>query len=113
MAQETHRKLLGEDAGGYQPDQEDPFLFYHRIVKKETLDAATFDAKSQADFMAQLMENLEHVEMCVYMIKALMKEPDFALFDDVKKQTSEKVLRNQAKMNPRLQMMLSAVLSGV
>ena len=46
MANETHKKLVGEDAGGFQANSEDPFVFYHRIVKKETLDAATFDAKS-------------------------------------------------------------------
>lgn len=46
LANETHRKLVGEDAGGFQANSEDPFLFYHQIVKKETLDAATFDAKS-------------------------------------------------------------------
>ena len=56
-------------------------------MKKETLDAATFDAKSQADFMCMMMENLEHIEMCVYTIKALMKEPDFALFEDLKTST--------------------------
>ena len=34
--------------------------------------------------MCQMMENLEHLEMSVYIIKALMKEPDFALFEDLK-----------------------------
>ena len=46
LADVTHRKFVGEEAGGFQADQEDPFHFYHRIVKKETLDAATYDAKS-------------------------------------------------------------------
>ena len=46
MADNTHNRLFGYDAGGFQANSEDPFVFYHRIVKKETLDAATFDAKS-------------------------------------------------------------------
>ena len=52
--------------------------------------------------MCQMMENLEHLEMCVYTIKALMKEPDFALFEDLKSSTSAKVLETQAIMNPKL-----------
>ena len=52
--------------------------------------------------MCQMMENLEHLEMCVYTIKALMKEPDFALFADLKTQTSAKVIETQAVMNPKL-----------
>ena len=71
-------------------------------MKKETLDAATFDSKSQADFMCQMMENLEHIERCVYTIKALMKEPDHLIFEDLKSQTEAKVIETQAVMNPKL-----------
>ena len=48
------------------------------------------------------MENLEHLETSVFTIKALMKEPDFALFEDLKSQTLAKVTETQALMNPSL-----------
>jgi len=56
---------------------DDPFVFFHKIVKKETLDAASFDLESQADFMSMMMDNLDMLEQWVYQIKALLKEPDF------------------------------------
>jgi len=37
------KRLVGEESF---PETEDPFLFYHKIIKKDTLDAATFDAMS-------------------------------------------------------------------
>ena len=52
--------------------------------------------------MCMMMENLEYIEMHVYTIKALMKEPDFALFEDIKRETQAKVLQTQALMNPKL-----------
>jgi len=45
---------------------DDPFMFFHKIVKKDALDAATFDQQSQADFMSMMMENLEILEQWVY-----------------------------------------------
>ena len=53
-------------------------------MKKDALDAATFDAVSQADLMCMLLDNLEALEQWIYQIKALLKEPDFHLFEDLK-----------------------------
>ena len=66
---------------------EDPFVFFHKIVKKDALDAATFDAMSQADFLSMMTENLELLEKCLYQVKALLKEPNFATFEEVKTKT--------------------------
>jgi len=83
------------------PETEDPFLFFHKIVKKDALDAATFDAMSQADFLSMMTENLELLEKCLYQIKAMLKEPEFKIFEDVKTQTLERVRIEQEKMNPK------------
>ena len=79
---------------------DDPFMFFHKLVKKDALDAATFDQFSQADFMSMMMENLEILEQWVYQVKAMLKEPDFSLFEDLKEQTLQNVLTEQLKMNP-------------
>ena len=97
FADTTHKRLV--DNNGFN-ETEDPFLFFHKIVKKDALDAATFDAMSQADFLSMMTENLELLEKCLYQIKAMLKEPDFALFEDVKKQTLDRVRVEQERMNP-------------
>ena len=101
LASETHTNLIGEERGSFNPESEDPFMFFHKIAKKDALDAATFDATSQADFMCMMIENLELVEKSVYVLKALMKEPDFLIFADLKNQTVERVCESQAVMNPK------------
>ena len=63
FADATYRRLVGED--GF-PETEDPFMFFHRIIKKDTLDAATFDSQSQADLLSMLTENLELLEKVLY-----------------------------------------------
>ena len=68
---------------------DEPFVFFHKVVKKDALDAATFYAQSQADFMCMLLDNLETVEQWIYQIKAMLKEPDYHLFEDLKKTTLE------------------------
>ena len=70
FADTIYKRLVGED--GF-PETEDPFLFFHRIVKKDTLDCATFDAQTQADFISMMTENLELLEKVLYQIKALLK----------------------------------------
>ena len=97
FADAMHKRLIGEDAF---PETEDPFLFFHKIIKKDALDASTFDAVSQADFLSMMTENLELLEKTLYQIKALLKEPDFTIFEDVKKQTIEKVRADQLSVNP-------------
>jgi len=91
FADSTHKRLVDEN--GF-PEMEDPFLFFHKIIKKDAIDAATFDAMSQADFLSMMTENLELLEKSLYQIKAMLKEPDFLLFEDVKAKTLE-VLRTE------------------
>jgi len=88
FADSTHKRLVGPDGFPYT---EDPFVFFHNIVKKDALDAATFDAMSQADFLSMMTENLELLEKCMYQIKALLKEPDLMAFEAVKVKTVERV----------------------
>ena len=81
FADETFKRCIGDQ--GFNPNDE-PFLFFHKIIKKDALDAATFDQNSQADFLCMMMENLEAMEQSLYQIKAMLKEPDYQIFDDVK-----------------------------
>jgi len=98
FADTTHKRLVDEN--GF-PESEDPFVFFHKIVKKDAIDAATFDAMSQADFLSMMTENLELLEKCLYQIKAMLKEPEYKIFEDTKKQTLERVRVEQEKMNPK------------
>ena len=61
---QAQAKFVGLD--GRMEVIDDPFMFFHKIVKKDALDAATFDQQSQADFMSMMMENLEILEQWVY-----------------------------------------------
>ena len=63
FADSLFKRLIGED--GF-PETEDPFMFMHKIIKKDALDAATFDSMSQADFIAMMTENMEMLEKVVY-----------------------------------------------
>lgn len=83
-------RFLGEEQKFELADE--AFVFFHKIIKKDALDAATFDAMSQADFMCMMLENLEACEQWLYQIKALLKEPDYFIFEDLKKSTMEEVL---------------------
>ena len=40
FADATFKRTIGDQGFG---ENEDPFLFFHKIVKKDALDAATFD----------------------------------------------------------------------
>ena len=62
MAEQIHMHFIG----GSFPDDDEPFIFFHRIIKKEVLDAATYDHQSQADFLSMTVENLEIIEKTVY-----------------------------------------------
>lgn len=97
FADAAHKRLV--DESGF-PETEDPFLFFHKIIKKDAMDAATFDAASQADFLFMMTENLEMLEKYLFQIKAMLKEPNFALFEDIKKKTLDNLRVEQAKMNP-------------
>ena len=47
-----------------------------------------------------MMENLEAMEQALYQVKAMLKEPDYQIFDDVKAQMLNTLKLEQAKMNP-------------
>ena len=87
-------------ADGFDEDLEDPFELLHKIVKKDAIDAATFDAMTQADCLIMLVDNLELLEKTVYTVKALLKEPEFQHFDEVKEKVHAKVKAEQLKQNP-------------
>jgi len=97
FADSSYKRLVSDD--GF-PETEDPFVFFHKIIKKDALDAATFDALTQADFIAMMIENLELLEKVLYQLKAMLKEPDFLIFDEVKTNCLETLRVEQTKMNP-------------
>ena len=37
--------------------------------------------------MCRMMDNLEQLEVSIYVLKAMLKEPDFRTFEDLKIQT--------------------------
>ena len=85
---------------GFDADHEDPFVVMHKVVKKDAIDAATFDAMCQADLLSMLVDNLELLEKTVYIIKALLKEPDFDKFEEVKEKIHQSVKADQLRFNP-------------
>ena len=61
------------------PDEEistDPFEVIHKIVRKDCIDGSTFDSRTQADLLCMLVGNLEMLEIAIFQIKALLKEPN-------------------------------------
>lgn len=83
------------------PKEEDSFIFFHQVIKKDALEAAAFDNLSQADFISMLMRNLELFENILYQVKAMLREPNFNNFEQAKRITLERLEIQQAKMNPR------------
>ena len=47
-----------------------------------------------------MIENLELTEKVLYQLKAMLKEPDFLIFDEVKATCLETLRVEQQKMNP-------------
>ena len=88
FADQIYKRMVGED--GF-PETDDAFRFFHTIVKKDALDAATFDAMSQADYIAMMLENLELLEKSLYQIKAMLKTPEHQSFAEVKRETMERI----------------------
>ena len=66
------KKLVS--TGGFA--EQDPFEVLHKIVKKDCIDVATFDMRTQSDLMAMMVDNLELLEKTIWMIKVLLKEPE-------------------------------------
>ena len=61
MAVVTKKLISAED-----DPTADPFETLHKIVKKDCIDGATFDARTQADLICMLLTNLEMLEVCVF-----------------------------------------------
>jgi len=80
LVQGVSNKLISADG----KIQEDPFEVIHKIVKKDCIDAATFDVRTQADLLSMLIDNLDMLERVVYQIKAMLKEPNFDNFEVLK-----------------------------
>ena len=81
FADATFKRVIGDQ--GFS-ENDDPFLFFHKIVKKDALDAATFDQTSQADSICMMQDNLDRLEQSLYQVKAMLKEPNYEIFDVVK-----------------------------
>ena len=81
-------------------EADDPLLFFHQIVKKDAIDASTFDTMTQADLMSMMIENLEILEKSLYQIKAMLKERDITKFESTKEKAMVKIREDQKKYNP-------------
>ena len=75
------RRLVSSD--GFNTEQ-DPFDVLHKIVKKDCIDAATFDMRTQADLMCMLVDNLELLETTTLQLKSMLKEINPEEFSKVK-----------------------------
>lgn len=91
------KRLISSD--GFNRDN-DPFEVLHKVVKKDCIDAATFDMRTQADLLCMLVDNLELLEKVIFQIKAMLKEPMPENFDACKKELLEKVRVTQKAANP-------------
>ena len=54
LVDELAKKFLGSQAEA--ATKEDPFLILHQIVKKDVIDAATFDTKTQAEYLGLMTD---------------------------------------------------------
>ena len=73
----------------------DPFEVIHKIVKKDCIDGATFDSRTQADLICMLLGNLDLLETCVFQVKALLKECNDDNFMATKTAVLEKLKTDQ------------------
>jgi hypothetical protein len=76
-----HKRVIAEDE---EEMEEDPFVILHKIVRQDTIDASTFDSRCQADLLHMLVSQLELMELGIYTLKKLLKQPDVSLFDETK-----------------------------
>lgn len=79
---------------------EDPFLSLHKIIRQDSLDAATFDSQCQADLLYMLVNQLEYLEIGVYVLKKLLKTPDFSQFDGTKLEVRFALKKTHLLFNP-------------
>lgn len=65
----------------------------HKIIKKDCIDAATFDVRTQADLLSMLIDNLDMLEKGIYQVKAMLKEPNQDNFETLKESVLEKLVK--------------------
>lgn len=65
----------------------------HKIIKKDCIDAATFDVRTQADLLSMLIDNLDMLEKVIYQVKAMLKEPNQDNFETLKESVLEKLVK--------------------
>jgi hypothetical protein len=82
IAGEIFLRTVGED--GNEEMDDDPWVVLHKVVRQDTVDAATFDSRCQADLLFMLVSQLEFMEIGVYTLKKMLKQSDFSLFAEIK-----------------------------
>jgi len=98
IAGELHARTMSESEAEEMED--DPFVVMHKIVRQDSVDAATFDSRCQADLLFMLVNQLEFLEIGVYTIKKMLKESDFALFEDIKLLVRGALKKTHLEFNP-------------
>ena len=69
----------------------DSFETLYKVVKKDCIDAATFDLRTQADLLCMMEENLFSLESTIAQIKSCLKEPMPETFEERKKLAVERL----------------------
>lgn len=69
----------------------DSFETLYKVVKKDCIDAATFDLRTQADLLCMMEENLFSLELTIAQIKSCLKEPMPENFEERKKLAVERL----------------------
>lgn len=79
---------------------EDPFVILHKIVRQDTIDASTFDSRCQADLLHMLVAQLELMELGIYTLKRMLKQPDVSLFEETKDLLRQTLRETHLAFNP-------------
>jgi hypothetical protein len=94
-----HARTMSESEA--EEMDEDPFVVMHKIVRQDSVDAATFDSRCQADLLFMLVNQLEFLEIGVYTIKKMLKESDHSLFNDIKTLVRGALKTTHLEFNPQ------------
>lgn len=87
-----YQQVVASD--GFDEKNMDPFNVLHQIVKKDCIDAATFDMKTQADLLCMMVENLDILEKVVGQVKVMLKEPMPEGFKEKRDEILAKIVRD-------------------
>ena len=69
----------------------DPFVDLLYLAKKDQETAQSFNKIAQADLLYGMKGDLEELELVLYKLKGLLKEPRYEIFEDVKSRVQDKV----------------------